>query len=72
MNMNNKNKVGQGMVLGMAFGSLVGVLIGKIAICLSLGLAFGVIIGKALSQKEELQDWKRKVDNKYLFLSLVD
>lgn len=71
MNMNN-NRVGQGMVLGMAFGSLIGVLIGKIAICLALGLAFGVITGKVLSQKEELQDWKRKVDNKYLFLSLVD
>jgi len=56
MNNNNKNKVGQVMVLGMAFGSLIGILIGKIAICLSLGLAFGAIIGKVLSQKEGLQD----------------
>lgn len=54
--MKNKNKLGSGMVLGMAIGAIIGMALDNIGVWISIGLVFGAGIGNRMSRKEKDED----------------
>ena len=50
--MKYENKLGVGIVLGIAFGSVIGIITGNHGLWIALGIIFGTVIGKALTRKK--------------------
>ena len=51
--MKKVNKMGQGMAMGIAFGTLVGVLTDNIGVWLCIGIAFGAGVGNTLQKRKD-------------------
>lgn len=54
--MNSNKAIGVAMALGVAGGSVIGVLTKNIALWISLGIAIGAGIGAVLAQKQKQDD----------------